>query len=91
MRKIKDLCVVQSTFMDGTEERKKYERVGAILEGQYGELVIVNATFNPAGVPPKGRLGKVLDGAVILYAFDDRRDGQQKQSGKDPLDDDIPF
>ena len=89
--------------VDGTGETKgRFENVGAVLRGDDGnDFLMLNRTFNPAGIPnPRGNDG------VLIGMFDPRpKDGQQRQaSGQGcaqasrggqqtpppPTDDDMP-
>lgn len=81
VRKVKDLAVVTGTYQSNGETKKRYANVGALMEGDNGQFLMLNAHFNPAGVPRK-------DGSesILVSMFDPKeRDGnggqQRSQSG----------
>lgn len=106
--KIKDLAVKVSEYVDNAtgETKGRFENVGAVLRGDDGnEFLMLNRTFNPAGVPnPRG------NDSVLIGMFDPRpKDGQQRpqqasgqgygyaqasrggqQTPPPPTDDDMP-
>jgi hypothetical protein len=66
--KLKDIAVKTSTYTDRNSglEKGRYENVGVMMQGDDGnQFIILNRTFNPAGVP-------VAPGkdTVILSLFD---------------------
>lgn len=100
-RKVKDLAVVTGSCTDRDgNEKKRYANIGAMMESDNGPFLMLNAHFNPAGVPRK-------DGSesILVSMFDpkerDASGGQQRQPEQrsqqrnDPfagdLDEDIPF
>lgn len=97
-RKVKDLAVVTGTYQSNGETKKRYQNVGALMEGDNGQFLMLNRSFNPAGVPFK-------DGSesILVSMFDPReREGgngggqQQRQQqssgfGGGDLDDSVPF
>jgi hypothetical protein len=104
MGKKYDVAAVTGTYTDRDgNEKRRYQNVGAIIEGRDGnEFLILERWFNPAGLPdPEGR------GSVILSLFEPRQQqnrggydqrpqgggyGQQRQGMPDQgLDDSIPF
>ena len=71
VRKVKDLAVVTGTYQSNGETKKRYANVGALMEGDNGQFLMLNAHFNPAGVPRK-------DGSesILVSMFDPKdRDG----------------
>ena len=105
-QKVKDLAVKTSEYVDPAtgETKGRFQNVGAVLRGDDGnEFLMLDRTFNPAGVPnPKG------NDSVLIGMFDPRpKDGQQRRpqsGGSDyarasrggqqtpppPSDDDLP-
>ena len=70
-RKVKDLAVVTGTYQSNGETKNRYANVGALMEGDNGQFLMLNAHFNPAGVPRK-------DGSesILVSMFDPKeRDG----------------
>ena len=54
MAKKYDLCVAVGTYEKGGETKKRYLNIGAVLENDKGPFIILNKTFNPAGVQGEG-------------------------------------
>lgn len=55
MSKAYDLAVKTGTYIKDGEEKNRYKNVGVILNGDDGMYILLDRTFNPAGVPnPKG-------------------------------------
>ena len=74
MSKIYDLVAVTGEYTDRDgNPKKRYETVGAVMQGQNGgQYIALSRIFNPAGLPdPQGR------GSVILSCFEPRMQGQQ--------------
>jgi len=74
-----DLAVKVGTYQtpDG-KEKGRYENVGAVIERpEGGKFILLNRTFNPAGVPnPDGR------STVIISMFEPK--GAKQESVKNP-------
>ena len=97
-RKKYDLVVTVGEYQgrDG-QTKREYRNIGAVLENDKGLYMIIDRTFNPAGVPnPENR------GNLIVSMFEPRNDDQRgnrqqsSQSGQQydrdmPDDRDIPF
>lgn len=77
-----DIVAKVGTYMKNGEEKNKYQNVGAVLEGQNGPFIVMNRTFNPAGVPCDP--GKE---SVILSLFGQRLEG----NGPSHNEEDVPF
>lgn len=71
-RKIKDLAVVTGTYQSNGETKKRYANVGALMESDNGQFLMLNAHFNPAGVPRK-------DGSesILVSMFDPREQNER--------------
>jgi len=98
--KTHDLAVKTGTYTtrDG-QEKGRWQNIGAVLEmDDGGRVLLLNRTFNPAGVPnPDGR------DTVMVSMFeprDDNRQQQPQQSAPSPAprqhsggvtQDDVPF
>lgn len=89
-----DIAVAVSEYTNQAGEKKKrYQNVGAVIQGDNGPYIMLERWFNPAGViNPDNR------GNVILSLFEPKsQDGgntshQQSQPASAPADDsDIPF
>lgn len=92
-KKIKDLTVKVGTYESNGKTKNRYVNVGLVLQkDDGGEFILINRTFNPAGVPnPDGK------DTVLISAFEPRDDKKEaKQEPEQPaqrndMDDDIPF
>lgn len=95
-----DAAVVVGEYKKGDETKKRYLNVGSVMEGDNGGLyLLLDRTFNPAGVPnPDGR------GNVAISFFEPKQSGGSNSGGggqqakpaqgagsPDNFDDDIPF
>lgn len=73
-RKTHDLSVKTGTYRDASgQEKARYKTIGALMQGDKGPFLVLDRTFNPAGVP-------VEDGRdqIIVSCFEPRpRDNQQ--------------
>jgi hypothetical protein len=97
MAKLKDIAVVVGTYTVNGEEKYKWKTVGALIEGKGGkEYVMLDRTFNPAGVPDlEGRGGD----QIVMSLFEPKeKDSYKKpttdrkrQAANDYPEDDIPF
>lgn len=94
-QKIGDLAVKTGTKNDG---KGRYQNCGALMQVNNGQFLMMDRTFNPAGVPnPDGR------DSVLVSVFEPRQQGGGQQAPQqaapnsgpsnpgDSLDDDTPF
>lgn len=72
-RKTHDIVAKVGEYTDRQGQTKpSYKNVGALMQGDNGPFLMLDRTFNPAGMPIDGR------GNVILSCFEPRQqDGQQ--------------
>ena len=99
-QKLYDLVVTTGQYVDRQgNQKREYETIGAVFQGQHGMYAIIKKTFNPAGVPS--------DRASFFVNFYEPRDrnaspqqqGGQQQRYQPPQDaasaadfnDDIPW
>jgi hypothetical protein len=98
MSKKYDAAVKVGEYMLDGEKKGRYLNVGAVMQGDNGLYLILDRTFNPAGVPnPEGRSN------VIVSFFEPKEQAPRgnarpaaqrpapKQVEPDFQDDDIPF
>lgn len=52
------------------ETKKRYQNVGAMVEGQNGPYIVLEAWFNPAAI--------AKDGRVYLNLYEPKQQGQQQ-------------
>ena len=77
--KLYNICASTGNFTDHNGNTKnRYVRVGSVLKGEYGAFIMLDAHFNPAGIPRK-------DGSssVILSLFPPK----DNDSGNSPAQD----
>lgn len=104
MAKKYDLAVKTGEYTDRDGQSKgRYMNIGIMMDGDKGPYILLNRTFNPAGVP-----GNSDRDNIIVSLFEPRQEGQgqgqgqaqQRQSsggggGRPPfqseMDDDVPF
>ena len=69
MRKVMDLvCVVDSYTDKQGQQKKKYQNVGALMEGDKGQFIMLDRFFNPAGLPnPDNRSNCIICGRNQPY------------------------
>lgn len=73
---------VREDRADDGQVKKKYLPIGMMLEGERGPYIILDRTFNPAGVPnPDNRTG------VIVSMFEEKGDNYGNR--QDP--ESVPF
>lgn len=78
MKKVCDLAVKTGTYQKDGQEKGRYQNVGAVMEGENGRFILLEKTFNPAGIQD----GK---GSVLIHMFD------VKKSGGNAENDGFPF
>lgn len=72
--KLYDITAVTGEYTDRNgQQKKRYQNVGAVMQGQNGgQYIVLERWFNPAGLPDQqGR------GSVILSCYEPRQQGQQ--------------
>ena len=101
-KKVKDLAVKTGSYTVNGETKGRYKNVGSMMKSDDGSyFLLLDKTFNPAGVP-----GDPDRDNILISVFDLREaDGQQAQRAPqqqrqaparsapagDFADDDIPF
>ena len=75
MKLVYKLAVKTGTYEKDGQTKNKYQNVGVIMEGEKGPFILLNKTFNPAGIQD----GKE---SVIISMFEEK-------SKDEP--DDFPF
>jgi len=72
-RKTHDLAVKTGEYTNAQGEKKgRYQNVGAVMQGDNGQFIMLAKWFNPAGVID-ARGGE----SIILSMFEPRQEGQQ--------------
>ena len=93
MSKVYDIVATVGEYKNQQGEiKKKYLNVGAVLKGDNGSYILLNKTFNPAGLAEQGK------DSIILSLFEPRpKDSQPQQSAPQQsapsaeFSDSIPF
>jgi hypothetical protein len=94
MAKKYDLSVKTGEYTDRDGQTKgRYLNIGVMMETDKGPYILLNRTFNPAGVP-----GNADRDNIMVSLFEPRQEGQQQAPAQQrqapaqrPLDDDVPF
>ena len=62
MKKVYDLAVKTGSYTNREGEQKnRYQNIGSVMEGDNGQFIILERTFNPAGVSnPENRTSIVV-------------------------------
>jgi hypothetical protein len=104
--KTHDLAVKTGTYMDRQgNEKGRWQNVGSVLEtNDGGRVILLNRTFNPAGVPnPEGRDTVMISmfepkerdqqpaADIPKPAGNGKRDTSWGSGGSVARDDDVPF
>lgn len=91
-KKVYDAVIAHSTYTNSSgEEKTKWVNVGAVIQTEKGFVMLLDRTFNPAGMPdPDGR------GNVLINLFEPRQNGGDEPAPVKPhpsagTSDDIPF
>ena len=106
-KKIRDLAVKTGSYTDRDGNTKgRYKNVGSLMESEDGgKFILLDTTFNPAGVPNPDNRDNVL---ISIFEMKDNDGGQRSGGGATPrnnegprqaaqtrqsdvADDDIPF
>jgi len=97
MGKKYDLVVKTGEYTDGQGQTKgRFKNVGVMMEGDNGPYLLLDRTFNPAGVGGNDGRESII---VSMYEPKDKAGQQQapmaKSGGYQPkardLEDDVPF
>ena len=97
MAKKYDLVVKVGEYTDGQGQTKgRFKNVGVVMDGQNGPYILLDRTFNPAGVG--GNDGRE---SIIVSMYEPKQDGAQRTQQRSPapaqrapqrpLDDEVPF
>ena len=81
MSKVKDLVVKVREYEKDGQKKAEWLNIGVIMNGENGDYILLNRTFNPAGLPnPDDRT------TVLVSMFDTKPREQQPPA----FNDDIP-
>ena len=88
-----DIAVAVSEYTNSAGEKKKrYQNVGAVIQGDNGPYIMLERWFNPAGVINADNRSNVILSLFEPKSQDGGNSGQQSApTAGAPADDDIPF
>ena len=76
--KICDICATTGKYTDRDgKEKNRYINVGSVIKGDYGTYIMLNAHFNPAGIPRKEG-----SEAIVLSLFKKDKGGSMSQDSQ---------
>ncbi len=98
-KKIRELVVKTGSYRDRDgNEKPRWKNVGSLMESEDGgKFILLDTTFNPAGVPNPDNRNNVL---ISIFEMKDNDGGQRQQSAPaqresrppaDNSDSDFPF
>ena len=89
--KLYNICASTGKFTDNSGNSKnRYVRVGSVLKGDYGAYIILDAHFNPAGIPRKDGSSSII---LSLFPPKDNDSGYspaQDYNNPDYYQQDVP-
>lgn len=79
-QKLYDLVVKTGSYTDQSgQEKGRFMNVGAVMKGDNGSFIMLNKTFNPAGVPDlNGRGGD----SVLISMYEPRQNDRPSPSNQ---------
>jgi len=83
MTKKYDIVATTGTYQKNGETKNRFKNVGVVMEKDGKPFILLDRTFNPAGLPTQDDRDTVL---LSLYEPKDKNTDQAA-----PLDDHIPF
>ena len=87
MKKVFDLAVKTGEYQKDGETKNRYQNIGSIMENDNGQFMILDRTFNPAGVPNPDNKSSV----IVSMFKSDRDNGNKKPTENKSSDSDNPF
>lgn len=87
-QKLYDMVVTVGEYVDRNgNQKRQYETIGTVFQGQKGMYAVMKKTFNPAGVPSERS-----SFFVSFYEPRDKQEQRQQQpQSNQSFDDDLPF
>ena len=88
-KKIRDLAVKTGSYQDRDGNTKgRYKNVGSLMESDDGsKFILLDTTFNPAGVPNPDNRDNVL---ISIFELKDSDGGQRSGGGATPRNNEGP-
>lgn len=97
-KKIRDLAVKTGSYTVNGETKGRYKNVGSLMQSEDGSrFILLDTTFNPAGVPNPDNRDNVLISIFDLKDDQQSRPAPAQRQAPQPApmdnfaDDDIPF
>ena len=59
-KKVADLAVKLGTYEKDGQTKGRYQNIGAVMDGDNGQYILLDRHFNPAGVPNPDNKNSVL-------------------------------
>ena len=91
MEKLYDIVAKTGSYQKDGETKNRYLNVGSIIKGDNGPYMIMERTFNPAGLPnPEDRSSLILS----LFKPREKADPAARMPSQDAtrsFEDDIPW
>jgi hypothetical protein len=77
--KTHDLCVKTGSYEDRQtgETKGRWMNIGALMQGDDGPFIMLNACFNPAGLQRE-------EGRDSISCFEPQQDGQREEPQRQP-------
>lgn len=82
MKKKYNLAVKTGEYQKDGQTKGRYQNVGAVMESEKGQFILLEKTFNPAGIQD----GK---SSVLIHMFEEKNENSGQFRNND--NDEIPF
>lgn len=86
MTKLYDAAVKVGSYEKNGETKNKYKNIGVVLKGDKGPYLLLDRTFNPAGVPNPDNKESVL-----VSFFEPKEDKPKQEEPSRDINDEVPF
>lgn len=88
-KKTHDLVVKTGSYQSNGETKNRYKNVGLVMTNDDGgRFILLDRTFNPAGVPNPDNQETVL---ISIFAVKDKEEGGNNAGHNSNESDDLPF
>jgi len=82
-----DIVAVVDTYKDKSgATKKRYKNVGSLMENDKGQYILLDRSFNPAGIPNPDNKGN-----ITLSLFAVNKGGNNPTAPTPDFNDEIPF
>lgn len=82
MKKIYTLSVKTGEYQKDGQIKGRYKNVGAVMESEKGMFILLDKTFNPAGIQD-------TNSSVLIHMFEEKNEKGGQFGNND--NDEIPF